>query len=140
MSIAEHRAVERKLIDQCYINSLVKMRNLTPLDKLLIKKGFIEQMLMYFKGKFYKGVVCYDPITNKEEYHDYNDVVGKIDDSMRDTVINIINSNVEKTTIFKYMIKGTFYKWETTSGLYFILSHTEVATLSMKEKRLLRMF
>jgi hypothetical protein len=114
-------------------------KHLTPLDKLLIKKGFVDQNLTYFKGNFYKGVLCYDPITDREEYHDINDVTTPIDKLTKESIINIKNDGLEKTTTLKKVVNGVFYKWQTSSGLYFVLTHLELETLSRKEKRLLRM-
>jgi len=116
-----------------------KPHRLTPLDKLLIKKGFADQNLIYFKGNFYKGILCYDPITDREEYHDINDVTTPIDKLTKESIINIKNNGLEKTTTLKKVINGVFYKWQTRSGLYFVLTQSEVETLSRKEKRLLRM-
>ena len=117
-----------------------KPHRLTPLDKLLIEKGFDQQNLTYFKGNFYKGILCYDPISKREEYHDINDVTTTFDKLTKESLINIKNDGIEKTTILKKIIIGVFYKWQTRSGLYFILTQSEMETLSAKEKRLLRMF
>jgi hypothetical protein len=108
----------------------------TPLDKLLIKKDAVYKILTFFKGLFYVGAVCYDPITSKEEIYDYNDIISQTNNIIEGVEIEI--KNVKSSVEFKRIINGTFYKWQTTTGDNFILNQAEVDTLTKKEKRYLR--
>lgn len=112
--------------------------NTTPLDKLLIKKDAVYKILTFFKGLFYVGAVCYDPITSKEEFYDYNDIISHTNTIFEGAEIEIKNKVVPVE--FKRFVNGTFYKWQTNDGANFILSQDEVDTLTKKEKRYLRLY
>ena len=123
-------------------NKIIPLANFsakTQLDKLILKKGFAHQSLLYFKGKFNISALCIDPVTGEEEWHDYLDIVSGSLKIPKGTEIKIKNDNLEKNTTFQALRVGTFYKWVTKSGIYFVLTQDEVNSLSIEEKRFLKM-
>ena len=125
--------------DQNNIIPLANFSAKTQLDKLILKKGFAHQSLLYFKGKFNLSALCIDPVTCEEEWHDYFDIVSGSLRIPKGTEIKIKNDNLEKNTTFQALKVGTFYKWVTKSGIYFVLNQEEVNSLSIEEKRFLKM-
>ena len=110
------------------------------LDKILDKLNLENDMPKYYKGICNKCVLCKNPTTLKEEIHDYNDI-SILDRSKKLCIGNpilILNNKWEKFYIYKRELKGIFYKWETVSGKYFILSQTDLNSLTVKEKKYMR--
>lgn len=113
---------------------------MTSLDKILDKLNLVHDMPKYYKGICNKCVLCKNPTTLREEIHDYNDI-SILDRSKKLCIGNpilILNNKWEKFYIYKRELKGIFYKWETVSGKYFILSQTDLNSLTVKEKKYMR--
>jgi len=111
---------------------------MSPLDNLLIKKGMIGQTLVFYRGAFNHAVSCYSETSGIVESQDVNDMVGK--PTKLNEEIAVINSEKQKTFIFKGYQHGIFYKFQTNTGDYFIITQKELSSLTPKEKRELHMF
>jgi hypothetical protein len=111
----------------------------TPLDKLLFKKGMSFARLKYFICKFNNAVVCKNIENLSNEYFDVRDIVMPEERLLIGSQIAVKNNNIEKTVLFQNFETGIFYKWETETNGFLILSEREVNTLTEKERRFLHM-
>ena len=98
----------------------------------------------YFICKFNNAVVC-KPCDSSAvplqiyEYFDVRDIVMPKERLLIGSQITVKNNNIEKTVLFQHFETGIFYKWETETDGFLILSQREVNTLTDKERRFLHM-
>ena len=127
----------------CYeeVVSHYKYCKLSTLDRLLVSKGMFNEIFNYYRGAFTIGSLCKHIKTNKDEIHDFKDLVLPVNvyQFINGMEVQVRNGKLQKNTVFQKNVFGLFHKWEMESGVYFILSQKEVDTLTEKEKRNLRM-